>query len=573
MGSPKRNRNNDDTVKRLRQSLPDEVRPEALAQLIHELQVHQEELTAQNTQLIETQQALEETRDRYVNLYDFAPIAFVTISDSGMVREINLTGANLLHRERSRIVGLPFSAFIAASDTPRFTEHLRQCRPTDRVTTTTELELNTGGPQTFVQLVTRRQPGGSNQSPNFLTAIIDITERKRLEQDRREAEEARDKLFRDREITRARADAKDHFLATLSHELRTPLTPIVATITDNRLISLAPEPLHTALQMVRRNLELEVRLIDDLLDVTRISRNRLVLAKERINLHGVLQDVVEMLGHEVRQRGINVTTALSAPMYWVIGDPTRLRQVFWNLLGNAVKFSKVDGHVSIASSAGAEGFVQVRVSDTGAGMDEDFVSSINERAQAAQMPVQSTSGLGLGLAICRGIIAAHGGTLRAMSEGTGRGSTFVVEIPIAAHLEEWDQFPASVQTSGDQAPRPRKILLVEDHQDSADTLSQLLVFHDYDVGVARTMEEAISVANHGVFDLLISDIRLPDGSGLELMRRLQSSHPIRGIAISGFGTEDDMRRSREAGYDTHLTKPVDINRLLDAIERVAAQNT
>jgi PAS domain S-box-containing protein len=535
--------------------------------------VHQEELTAQNTQLIETQQALEETRDRYVDLYDFAPIAFVTISDSGMVREINLTGANLLHRERSRIVGLPFSAFIAASDTPRFSEHLRQCRPTDRVTTTTELELNTGGPQTFVQLVTRRQPGGSNQSPNFLTAIIDITERKRLEQDRREAEEARDKLFRDREITRARADAKDHFLATLSHELRTPLTPIVATITDNRLISLAPEPLHTALQTVRRNLELEVRLIDDLLDVTRISRNRLVLAKERINLHGVLQEVVEMLGHEVRQRGINVTTALTAPMYWVIGDPTRLRQVFWNLLGNAVKFSNVDGHVSIASSAGAEGFVQVRVSDTGAGMDEDFVSSINERAQAAQMPVQSTSGLGLGLAICRGIIAAHGGTLRAMSEGTGRGSTFVVEIPIAAHLEEWDQFPASVQSSGDQAPRPRKILLVEDHQDSADILSQLLVFHDYDVGVARTMEEAISVANHGVFDLLISDIRLPDGSGLELMRRLQSSHPIRGIAISGFGTEDDMRRSREAGYDTHLTKPVDINRLLDAIERVAAKNT
>jgi hypothetical protein len=111
MGSPKRDRNNDDTVKRLRQSLPDEVRPEALAQLIHELQVHQEEFTAQNTQLIETQQALEETRDRYVNLYDFAPIAFVTISDSGMVREINLTGANLLHRERSRIVGLPFSAY------------------------------------------------------------------------------------------------------------------------------------------------------------------------------------------------------------------------------------------------------------------------------------------------------------------------------------------------------------------------------------------------------------------------------------------------------------------------------
>jgi two-component system, chemotaxis family, CheB/CheR fusion protein len=277
-----------------------------------------------------------------------------------------------------------------------------------------------------------------------------------------------------------------------------------------------------------------------------------------------------MLSHEIRDRGIQVVTAFDAPRDWVIGDSTRLRQVFWNLLGNAIKFSSPGGRVIVRSSAGPSGFVQVSVSDTGTGMDESVINSINEHGQTPPaMPIQSSSGLGLGLAICRGVVKAHGGTLRAMSNGRGRGSTFVVQIPIAAQLEEWDRPSGPAELHADKALRPRRILLVEDHQDSADTLSQLLTFHDYTVSVARTMEEAVSIADQGGFDLVISDIRLPDGSGLDLMRRLQSNRPIRGIAISGFGTEQDQRRSREAGYETHLTKPVDFDVLLSAIERVA----
>jgi PAS domain S-box-containing protein len=570
MGSPKRDRTREDPIDRLRHLHPSDIGEEPLTELLHELQVHQEELRAQNTQLIETQHALEESRDRYVDLYDFAPTGFMTVSVSGIIREINLTGAALLGRERSKIVGLPFSAFVAPPDKPRLSEHLRQCRQIDRCNVTVELALNRE-PKAYVQLVTRPLGGAEGAALGLLTALIDITERKRLEQQRGEAEDARERLTRDREIARARADAKDHFLATLSHELRTPLTPIVATMSDSRLLALAPEPLQAALQTVRRNLDLEIRLIDDLLDVTRISRDRLILANERVDVHVVLKEVVEMLSHEIRDRGIQVFTTFDAPSDWVIGDSTRLRQVFWNLLGNAIKFSSPGGRVIVRSSAGPSGFVQVSVSDTGAGMDESVINSINERGQTPPaMPIQSSSGLGLGLAICRGVVKAHGGTLRAMSNGKGRGSTFVVQIPIAAQLEEWDRPSGHAELHADKAARPRRILLVEDHQDSADTLSQLLMFHDYTVSVARTMEEAVSIADQEGFDLVISDIRLPDGSGLDLMRRLQSNRPIRGIAISGFGTEQDQRRSREAGYETHLTKPVDFDVLLGAIERVPA---
>jgi PAS domain S-box-containing protein len=572
MGSPKSDRKHENPLERLIHLQPQEIRREALAELLHELQVFQEELTAQNSQLLETQHALEESRDRYVDLYDFAPIGFMTISVSGVIREINLTGAALLQRERSKIIGLPFTAFVTSADQPRFSQHLRDCRQLDYSSATVELALNLNGPS-HVQLVTRQRGGPADGRPGLLTAVIDISERKRLERERHEAEEARDKLTRDREIARARADAKDHFFATLSHELRTPLTPIMAMLSDNQLVAMAPQPLQGALRTMRRNLDLEVRLIDDLLDVTRIARDRLVLAKERVNLHDMLQDVVEMLDHEIRQRGIHVITSLGAATFWVIGDPTRLRQVFWNLLGNAIKFSQPEGRVTVTTAAGPAGFIRVSISDTGIGMEDSVVRSINGPGDSPTgIPTSASSGLGLGLAICRGVITAHGGSLRAMSAGRERGSTFVVEIPFAAHLEQWDPPTMRVERSQGQIVRPRRILLVEDHQDSADTLSQLLAFHDYEVSVARTMQEAIEVADHGLFDLLISDIRLPDGNGLDLMRRLRSNRPIRGIAISGFGTEQDLRRSREAGYETHLTKPVDFNVLLGAIERIGASN-
>jgi PAS domain S-box-containing protein len=437
MGSPKRGHTPADALGRFRNLQLEGAGKDAFSELFHELQVHQEELSAQNHQLIETQNALEESRDRYVDLYDFAPIGFMTINPSGMIREINLTGAALLGRERSHVVGLPFNSFVVSSHKPVFSDHLRHCQQIEHGSTTIELTLTVGQPPISVQLVTRRHRGHTSNEPVFVTAIIDVTAHRKLEQERRDAEDARDKLARDREFARARADAKDHFLATLSHELRTPLTPIVATLSNHRLISLAPEPLRAALQTVRRNLDLEVRLIDDLLDMTRISRDLLALTHEPLDLQTVAQEVVEMLDAEIRRHDLTIVTTFDAPDHCVIGDPVRLRQVFWNLLGNAIKFTPAGGTIRIASAPGPFGFIDIIVSDTGMGMDRDIIGSINADGDVARhTPIQSATGLGLGLAICRGIVKAHGGSLRAVSTGTGRGSTFVVQIPISAHAPQ-----------------------------------------------------------------------------------------------------------------------------------------
>jgi len=569
MGTPRSGRHRGDPLGRLKQPDSEDIGPETFRAIVHELRVHQDELAAQNTQLIETQHALEQSRDRYVDLYDFAPIGFMTLTTSGTVNDINLTGSALLGKERSRVLGLSFHVFLAKDCKLSFAQHLRESRQLEHASATVELRLNFGDPPQEIQLITRPYHGNVDGKPGLQTAIIDISDRKRLERERGDAEDSRDKLRRESDAAKARAEAKDHFLAMLSHELRTPLTPIMATLSNDRLISLAPEPLRAALQTVRRNLDLEVRLIDDLLDVTRIARNRLVLAKERVSVHAIVRQVIEMLTPQLRRHGVAVTMALDASTEWVVGDPVRLQQVFWNLLGNAIKFSPTNSRVTVTSAVGPPGFIQVSVSDNGVGMDRAALDSINERELGASTPIQSSTGLGLGLAICGGVIAGHGGSLRATSPGIGRGSTLIVQIPIAAHLEQWAEPSRALSVGEANEQTPARILLVEDHQDSADTLSLLLTYHGYEVQVVHSVEEAIAAANYGLFDLLISDIRLPDGSGLDLLPRLQSNRPLQGIAISGFGSDDDLQRSRRAGFSAHVTKPVDFERLLDAIQKVS----
>ena len=390
----------------------------------------------------------------------------------------------------------------------------------------------------------------------FISLVYDIT-------DRRQAEEA---LRLAKQQAEEASAAKDQFLAVLSHELRTPLTPVLATA---QLLeaepSLSPEHREMA-QLIRRNVELEARLIDDLLDLTRIARNKLELRIESVDVHEKILQVLRMCDEELVAKQLAVTRELSAPGPHVQGDPTRLQQIIWNLVKNAVKFTPASGRITVRTSNTRDGTVVIEVIDTGLGIDASALPRIFDAfEQGGRDVTRQFGGLGLGLAISKALVDMHGGTIAATSGGRGKGACFTVALP---------GVPAPIPVLPGQSPKPaagmsRAILLVEDHVDTRQIMTRLLKRFGCTVTSAGTVAEALEFARCHTFDLVISDVGLPDGSGTELMRELKLHHGLRGIALSGYGMDDDLARSKEAGFEVHLTKPVNVHALEDAVRRLA----
>jgi PAS domain S-box-containing protein len=446
------------------------------------------------------------------------------------------------------------------------------------------------------------------------------------------------RLYRDLE---AANHAKDHFLATLSHELRTPLTPVLAIASKLEADIALPPPLQADLAVIRRNIDLEARLIDDLLDLTRSTRGKLELHSQPTDLRSVLRQACETCGErELAAR--HLTSDLGAEEHLVWGDPARLAQVFWNLLSNAVKFTPAGGTIRIrtfiapasaldADAAGIAGadiappapapsdrerpehhqqqqqpHLAIEIVDTGIGIEAQALPHIFDAFdQGRSGTARRFGGLGLGLAISRAIVAAHGGSLTAASPGQDRGATFTVLLPLfdaasggeaaggghadagaaASAAPAWSASSAAATAqpatavpaiaTSDAAPpvtapaAPQgHILLVEDHADTAEAIDQLLRLLGLQVSVAGTIADAVRAADRGGIDLVISDLGLPDGDGHDLMRRLSGRYALRGIALSGYGRDEDLRRSRAAGFAIHLTKPVTIDTLQAAIKRL-----
>jgi hypothetical protein len=549
--------------------------------IMHELEVHQEEVRMQNEQLKETQRALEESCERYSDLYDFAPLAYVTLDGNGVIKDINLTGTGLLGVERSKLLESPLLVHVLETDRHILLGHLvrcRRCGPDEQVTTELKLQIRRAGSPMVIpaHLVTRR--GTREGQVTYRTAITDMSERHKAEVERRAL------LVRE-ETARAANDAKDRFLAMLSHELRTPLTPVLAAVTAMELeTGISPE-IRGLLNITRRNIELEAKLIDDLLDVTRISRGKLGLTLTEVDLDAVVHDVKLLFAEECAAREIHCSSDHQAEKHHVRGDPVRLRQVVWNLVKNAIKFTPRGGGVTIRTANDPAGRVVLSVSDTGIGIEPSDMSKLFapfEQASTTLRPL--TSGLGLGLFICKALVEAHGGEITATSPGANKGSTF------SAFFDAIAPSPAAQSAAGSPAPapilapagwgdsRPRKtglgILLVEDHPDTARVMAQLLKRHGHHVKLANNVKDAVSLTNreNQEIDLIISDLGLPDGSGMDLIRQIQKDHPIPGIALSGYGTDEDVRRSREAGFSEHLVKPVNFPHLLAVVDRLGSGN-
>ena len=350
--------------------------------------------------------------------------------------------------------------------------------------------------------------------------------------------------------------AKDQFLAMLSHELRTPLTPVLASALALESEPALPQDIHDSLHMIRRNVELEARLIDDLLDLTRIEQGKVQLNFEVVDAHTLLQNALEICQAEIDRKHLVRSLNLGARKVHLQADPARLQQIFWNLINNAVKFTPEHGQISISTSNDSNGQLRVDITDTGLGIERESLPKIFDAFE--QGGRTQLGGLGLGLAISKTLVEAHKGTITAQSAGRNKGSTFTLMFPTSERGETPIARAVSPKVPDRQALR---ILLVEDHEDTNRSLTNLLRRRGYQVRSALNFQSALGLSAEEEFDVLISDLALPDGTGTDLIQRLQSTRPVLGIALTGFGMEDDIRKGREAGFRHHLVKPIDLNKL------------
>jgi signal transduction histidine kinase/CheY-like chemotaxis protein len=473
-----------------------------------------------------------------------------TLLADGTLLYCNRCFAELVEAPLEHVLGASVHAFVSPSSRETFAFLLGQGESQGSSRGEIQLQTGAGSPVPAYAAVTALS---RDEGPALCLVVTDLTGQRAAA------------------AAEAANQAKDRFLATLSHELRTPLTPVLAMVSgfegDERL----PADVRSHLAMMRRNLELEARLIDDILDLTRITRGKLELRREPADLVQILEHALQTVEQDVLVKRLRIVTQLPREdrLLWV--DSPRLTQVFWNLLHNASKFTPEGGTITVRTRRDGDGHV-VEVADTGMGIEAEALEHIFDAFdQGRPGMAHRFGGLGLGLAISKAIVEMHGGSLTAFSGGRNQGATFAVRLPASdgLTLARAEAVPSLEPRS--LSPGSPHLLLIEDHTDTAQAMAELLKGLGYQVTLAASVATGIEAAERarrdgGRIDLVVSDLGLPDGSGLDLMRTLSSRYGLRGIALSGYGMEDDLQKSREAGFEKHVTKPVSLQALQAALK-------
>jgi PAS domain S-box-containing protein len=420
---------------------------------------------------------------------------------------------------------------------------------------------------------------GNGGDVSFLfLSLEDVTAQKRAELDLHRQNEMLEELVRQRTSElEAASNAKDQFLAALSHELRTPLTPVLAAATALRDDPSLPDEMREDMAMIARNIGLEKRLINDLLDLTRITRGKMEVLRQPVDVAQVLRRTVDIVSGDLDARGLILQMETPGTPYPTHADAARLHQVFWNLLRNAIKFSPPGGRITVNCQVvdtvdPVHPRLRVSVTDTGLGIEPDVMPRLFVPFEQGDAAIsRQFGGLGLGLAITRAILDLHDGTISAQSEGRGKGATFIVELPLdlSMHVKiEEASPPADSKARANHFPL--RILLVEDHADTMKLVTRLLQADGHRVTPVTSATAAMEVLESHQFDVLLSDLGLPDGTGYDIMRRAKDQgRTIRGIAMSGYGSIADVNRSMEAGFIEHLTKPISYEALQHSLIRLS----
>jgi two-component system CheB/CheR fusion protein len=493
---------------------------------------------------------------------DRIPCGFLAFADDGRIVAVNDTLCTLLGYERDELLREPHVQILFSPGGRVFYQtHLFPLLKLQQEIEEIYISLRTKSGEEVPFLINGRREETKDGFQSHCI-LMRVRQRNHFESE----------LLNAKKAAQQASKAKDDFLAALSHELRNPLTPVLMLSTAMELHSEFPDDVREQAGIIRRNAELEVRLIDDLLDHTRIRHGKLSLVLVPLDVHALLGDTQEIVKSEGSGKRVTVKFEKNATAHYVNGDGARLQQVFWNVIKNAVKFTPPDGAVHVVTSNDAEGNIIVRVTDSGIGIPSEVLPRIFNAFEQGSVSTRKFGGLGLGLAISQGIVSMHGGSIWAESEGTGHGATFSVALkttpaPATAAL-------ASAPVSASKVRRLR-LLLVEDHQSTRDVLAAILRRKGYEVHAAATGAAALELTQSaGPLDVLISDLGLPDLTGLELVKQIQQLQPhMTAIALSGYGMEEDVQHAIAAGFIAHLVKPVSVEQLCGLLDQVEANTS
>jgi len=507
--------------------------------------------------LARVQATLREERDRSQTIFDTIAEGFILFDRDWTVLQMNAEGARIAHQAVEQIVGRNhWDVWPDAIDSEAGRMYRRVMR--DRTAGAAEYcKRDADGAEIWCDV--RAYPTADGGVVSFFR---DITERKRSE----------DKL-------RAADRRKDEFLAMLAHELRNPLAPISAAADLLRVGRLDEARVRQSSAIIGRQVRHMTSLVDDLLDVSRVTRGLVTLARAPVAARTIVDEAVEQVRPMFEARRQRVDVDVAAPEATVLGDRARLVQVLANLLNNAAKYTPEERRIGVRAAVDpARGVLLLRVRDDGIGMEPELTGHVFDLFTQAERPVDRTQGgLGLGLALVKNLVELHGGTVACASPGPDRGSTFEVALPLMAAVQQPGTAPASASAAdamaGDAAVQGAlRVLVVDDNVDAAETLGMLLEAYGYGVEVEHDSQRALERAQARPPDVALLDIGLPDMDGNELARRLRADAHTAGIvlvAVTGYGQEQDRRTAFEAGFDHHLVKPVDmaaLTALLGAIE-------
>jgi PAS domain S-box-containing protein len=519
--------------------------------LVHELEVHQVELELQNEELRASRLEAEAARDRYAQLFDFAPVGYFVVDAEGAILAVNFAGARLVGAERGALVGRRLRKSVAEADRARFDTFLlsQASGAADGARSACDVFLEKDEEERLEVRITASSLALAEESgAAVLLTVEDVTAWRQAERALRE--ESRH---------------KDEFLATLSHELRNPLGPIRNGLFLLQHVPAGCDQAKKALTVMERQLGHLTHMVEDLLDVTRIARGKVKLVRAPLDLCALARRTLEDHRAGFEARGIALEGWPGEVPCWVEGDATRLAQVLGNLLGNAEKFTATGGRVQVGlRTDGAAAVLSVR--DSGVGIEPEVRSHLFEPfAQGAQPLDRTRGGLGLGLATVKGLVELHGGTVSFASDGPGSGAEFTVRLPLVA---------APRPSKADGAAHPvshHRVLVIEDNEDAATSLKQVLELSGHEVELAMDGPSGLLLAHEHRPEVVICDIGLPGMDGYQVARAIRADAAARSaylIALTGYARPEDARRATEAGFDRHIGKPPPIEKLTSLLADV-----